>query len=99
LEKWAKYKNIAYTDHEQLIKLPEVREKMEREVLGPLSDLAQYERPKKVLLLPHEFTIDRGTLTPSLKIKRRAVDEMFKEEIDALYAEAENHHPNPSRAR
>ncbi len=92
LEKWAKFKNIAYTNHAQLLTLPEVKAKMDREVLEPLADLAQYERPKKVLLIEHEFSIDNGMLTPSLKVKRRAVDEHYKAEIDAMYDAAEIEH-------
>lgn len=92
LEKWAKFKNISYTNPAQLITLPEVKAKMDREVLEPLADLAQYERPKKVLLIEHEFSIDNGMLTPSLKVKRRAVDEHYKAEIDAMYDAAEIEH-------
>lgn len=86
LEKWAKYKNVPFTDHASLIARPEVQTKMEREVLEPLSDLAHFEVPKKVVLLRNEFTLERGELTPTLKVKRRAVDEHYKAEIDAIYA-------------
>lgn len=88
LERWAKYKNVSWNDREQLISLPQVREKMEREVLAPLADLAHFETPRKVLLLPAELTIERGELTPTLKVKRRIVDEHYREAIDALYANA-----------
>jgi long-chain acyl-CoA synthetase len=85
LEKWARYKNISFTDRGELVSLPMVKAKMEREVIGTLHDLASYETPKKVGLLPHEFSIDRGELTPTLKVKRRAVDRGYKEVIDELY--------------
>jgi long-chain acyl-CoA synthetase len=85
LEKWAKYKQIAYADRAQLITLPAVREKMDREVLGPLSDLAHFELPKRVLLLEHEFSLENDELTPSLKVKRRVVDAHYRVQIDALY--------------
>jgi long-chain acyl-CoA synthetase len=93
LERWAKYKNLTYTDHAQLITLPAVQDKMEREVLGPLSDLAHFEVPKKVLLLEHEFSLENGELTPTLKVKRRVIDTHYKEQIDALYREAEHSAP------
>jgi long-chain acyl-CoA synthetase len=48
-------------------------------------DLSPYEQVKKIALLPAEFTIQTGELTPSLKIKRRVVAEQFKEEIESMY--------------
>ena len=86
LEKWARYKQITWTDRAQLITLPAVREKMEREVLGPLSDLAHFEVPKKVALLEQDFSVDRGEMTPTLKVKRRVIDTDYRQVIDALYA-------------
>jgi len=50
-------------------------------------DLSPYEQVKKIVLLPDEFTIQTGELTPSLKIKRRVVAEQFKTEIENLYSE------------
>lgn len=50
-------------------------------------DLSPYEQVKKIVLLPAEFTIQTGELTPSLKIKRRVVAEQFKVEIEDMYKE------------
>jgi long-chain acyl-CoA synthetase len=52
-----------------------------------LDDLASYEMPKKFALLPEELTEENGFLTPSLKVKRRVVDERFDDLIDDLYAD------------
>ena len=49
-------------------------------------ELADYERIRKVALLPDEFSIDKGELTPTLKVKRRVVDEKFRELIEGLYS-------------
>jgi long-chain acyl-CoA synthetase len=49
-------------------------------------ELADYERIRKIALLPDEFSIDKGELTPTLKVKRRVVDEKFRELIEALYS-------------
>jgi long-chain acyl-CoA synthetase len=89
LEPWAKRRNLAYKDHREMLGLPEVKAKMEREVMEPLADLAKYEMPKKILLLENDFTIESGDLTPTLKVKRRVVEKKFQREIDALYQEAE----------
>ena len=45
--------------------------------------------PKKIGLLEHDFSIERGELTPTLKVKRRVVDKTYKEMIDSLYVSGE----------
>ena len=87
LERWAVYKQLAFANHRGLIRLPEVQAKMEREVYKMLGDLAAYETPKKVLLLEHDFSIENGDLTPTLKVRRRIVEKKYQRQIDALYAE------------
>lgn len=86
LEKWARYKSLSFADHASLIALPQVQAKMERETLSSLTDLATFETPKKVALLPEDFSVDRGELTPTLKVKRRVIDEHYKHLIDEVYA-------------
>jgi long-chain acyl-CoA synthetase len=49
-------------------------------------DLADYLRIRRIALLPEEFTIDRGELTPTLKVKRRVIDQKFGELIEELYS-------------
>jgi long-chain acyl-CoA synthetase len=91
VEKYAKYKNIIWTDRAQLLQMPTIRAKMEKEVLGQLHGLARFEMPKKVALLEHDFSIERGELTPKLSVKRKVVDKTYKSVIDALYVE--DHEP------
>jgi long-chain acyl-CoA synthetase len=67
--------------------MPTIRMKMEKEVLGELEGLAHFEMPKKVALLEHDFSVERGELTPTLKVKRRVVDRTYKQLIDSLYHE------------
>jgi len=89
LEPWAKYRRIAYKSRIELINLPDVKAKMERECIGMLRDLPKYEMPKKVALLEHDFTIESGELTPTLKVKRRIVEQHYEKQISAAYAEAD----------
>ena len=89
LDRWAKERNLAYTSPAELIRLPDVKAKMEREVMGGLRDLAKFEMPKKVVLIARDFTIESGELTPSLKVKRRQVEKNYKDLIDRVYAEAD----------
>ncbi len=87
LEKWAAEQSLKWNGRAELIALPAVREKMEKEVLGAHAGLASFERPKKIALLEHEFSFDKGEITPSLKVKRKVVDANYKSVIDGLYAE------------
>ena len=87
LEKWAKQQNILWTDRSQLLAMPTIRAKIEKEVLAECAGLAKYELPKKVALLEHDFSIERGELTPTLKVKRRVIDRNYQSLVDALYAE------------
>jgi long-chain acyl-CoA synthetase len=87
LERWAVYKQLAFANHRGLIRLPEVQVKMEREVGKMLTGLAAYETPRKVLVLEHDFSIENGDLTPTLKVRRRVVEKKYQRQIDALYAD------------
>ncbi|MHB0949096.1 MAG: AMP-dependent synthetase/ligase [Gemmatimonadaceae bacterium] len=87
LEKYAGYKNIVWTERGQLLQIPIIRAKMEKEVFKELEGLARFEQPKKVGLLEHDFSIERGELTPKLSVKRKVVGERYKALIDSLYVE------------
>ena len=89
LEPWAKADGVSYEGRGALIRLPAVQQKMEREVLGMLSELAKFEVPKRVVLLEQDFTIESGDLTPTLKVKRRVVEKRYADLIDKTYAEAD----------
>jgi long-chain acyl-CoA synthetase len=84
---WAEHKGLPDGDLEQLLALQEVRQKIEREVRMTLRDLAQFEMPKKLLLLHRDFTVEAGELTPTLKVRRRIVEERHRTAIEALYLE------------
>ncbi len=85
LEKWAKYRKLLWTSRSELITHPLTIAKMEKEVIGKLRGVASFELPKKVGLLEHDFTIEGGELTPSLKVKRRVIDQKYRPLIDSFY--------------
>ena len=87
LESWAKKRGIVVADHAQLLKNPAVIAKMDEEVLGACSGLAHYETPRKIALLEHDFSLEKGEMTPTQKVKRRVVDRNYKDVIDRIYAE------------
>jgi len=87
LKAWAAEEGIPTEDDDALIALPEVGDKMEGEVKKSLRELAQFEVPKKLLLVSEDFTVENGMMTPTLKIKRRVVEQRYAGRIEALYAE------------
>jgi long-chain acyl-CoA synthetase len=89
LEKWAKLHNILWTERAQLLAMPTIRAKMEKEVMAEVEGFAHFELPKKIGLLEHDFSVERGELTPTLKVKRRIIDKTYKPLIDSLYEAGE----------
>ncbi len=89
LERWAKNRNIIWTDRAQLLRMPTIQAKMEKEVNAELAGAAHFEVPKKIGLIEHDFSIEKGELTPTQKVKRRAIDKNYKVLIDSLYDDAE----------
>jgi long-chain acyl-CoA synthetase len=87
LEKWAKLQNILWTERSQLLAMPTVHAKMDKEVRSQFEGLAHFETPKKIALLEQDFSVESGELTPTLKVKRRVIDKNYKAVIDALYVD------------
>jgi len=90
VESYAQLKGIKAGNHMELCKHPRIIDLFERQIAGLTTSLAQFERVKRVALLENELTIEGGELTPTLKVKRRVVDEKYRKVIDALYSEAEH---------
>ena len=67
---------------------PRILDLLERQVAMATQGLARYETVKKIALLDKEFSVSGGELTPTLKIKRRVVNEKYKDVIDRMYEEA-----------
>jgi long-chain acyl-CoA synthetase len=88
LEAWARERGLPVGDRAALVVRPEVEAHYLSLVGALTTDLAQYEKIKKVALLPAEFSQETGELTPTLKVKRRVIADKYREVIDRLYAEA-----------
>jgi len=80
-----KEKEIPRT-HAELSKYPTATKLVQTDIARLTAGLADYERIRRVALLPDELTIDNGELTPTLKVKRRVIDEKFGALIDELYS-------------
>jgi long-chain acyl-CoA synthetase len=88
LEEWAGTQGIAFSSRQELVSDPRIIALYQQIVADVNQNLAQFETLKKVLVVPNEFTIDAGEITPSLKLRRRVIEEKYKPQIDAMYAHA-----------
>ena len=90
LEIWAREKAIGYSDRAELVSKPEVYTLYEQalEEIGRAAGWASFEKIKRFTLLPREFSIEGGELTPKLSVKRRVVEQKYKDLIDRMYSTA-----------
>jgi long-chain acyl-CoA synthetase len=85
LEDWARVQNIAFKNREELVADAKVRN-LYRGIVEDLNKkLAQFETIKKIVVVPDEFTVAGGEITPTLKLKRRVIEAKYKQQIEALY--------------
>ena len=84
---------MKFTSPEEMVASPLVRSLIDGEVKRLTTNLAQYETVKRVALLPHDFTFDNGSLTFTLKLKRRVVEEHYRAVIERLYADVAEPRP------
>jgi long-chain acyl-CoA synthetase len=91
IKPWAEKQGIGTGNNEQLIKEPRVRDQIAKEVEAVNANLASFEKIVAWELLPNEFTLETGELTPTQKVKRRVINQKYGETIDRLYAEADKH--------
>lgn len=86
LEKWANYKGIAYKDRLDLISKHEVFDKYQREIDKANEGLGHWETIKKFVLLPNEWSIDGGELTPKLSLRRKVILKKYEDIILQIYS-------------
>ena len=82
---WARQRGIMFGSREEMIARPELRAYLDQHVARVNTRLARFEQLKKYDVLPDDFTLDNGLLTPTLKIKRKVVVERFGDTFEALY--------------
>lgn len=87
LERDARGLGVNFSTREELVSDPKVQTLMQGEIDRFNKNLDRQEKIRKFTLLPEDFTIETGEITPSLKVKRKVVDQKYKELIDAMYAE------------
>jgi len=87
LASYAELKGLDLKTPAEFCKNEKIIDLLERQVAAATQTLSHYEKVKKIALLENELTVENGELTPTLKVKRRVVDELYRSTIDALYKE------------
>ena len=82
---WAEKKGMKFNSNEDIIQNKVVREKIKEEIEQINKSLGNFETIKKFELLPTEWTVDAGELTPKLSLKRRVISDRNKELFDKIY--------------
>jgi long-chain acyl-CoA synthetase len=93
LEEWARSHELAFASRQELVAHPEVRAVYEGIVDDLNRNMARYEKLKRVLLVADEFSAENGTLTASMKLRRRVVEERYRQQIEEMYEQAERAGP------
>jgi long-chain acyl-CoA synthetase len=89
LEDWARNNQVAFADRPELVANPKVQALYEGIVEDLNRNLARFEKLKKVIVVPDEFSPADGTLTHTMKVRRRAVEDRYRRLIEDVYAHAE----------
>ena len=89
LQSYAKLKELDIKTPAEFCRNPRIIDLFTRQIEAMTPGLAQYEKVKKFALLESELTVENGELTPTLKVKRRVVDEKYRSLIDAMYRDAD----------
>jgi long-chain acyl-CoA synthetase len=93
LEEWARGHELPFASRQELVAHPEVRALYEGIVEELNRNLARFEKLKRVLLVADEFSAENGTLTASMKLRRRVVEERYRQQIEEMYEQAEGAGP------
>jgi len=88
LESYAKLKELDISTPDEFCSNPRILDLFARQIESMTTGLGKYEKVKKFALLQHELTVENGELPPTLKVKRRVVDEKYRDVIDAMYRDA-----------
>ena len=93
LEEWARDHEVTFASRQELVASSEVRGLYEHIVEDLNGSLARFEKLKRVLLVADEFSAEDGTLTASMKLRRRVVAERYRQQIEEMYEQAEEAGP------
>ncbi len=87
LKEFADANRISYTDEKELVNMKQIYEMLEKDLNQFQKSLANFERVRKFTILDKPFSIESGEMTPSLKLKRKVIEERYSDLIDDMYSE------------
>jgi long-chain acyl-CoA synthetase len=87
LEAYAKKKGIPFSSRGELVKHEKINDFMMKEINAATANYSRYEKIKRFVLLEREFELEKGEITPSLKVKRHMIEKKYSSLIDSLYRE------------
>ena len=87
LKKWASEHGVSATDQKALVADPKVIELYKGEIARYNADFGSWEQVKKFELIPNDWSVDGGEMTPTLKLKRKPILEKYSALVDKIYAE------------
>jgi long-chain acyl-CoA synthetase len=90
LEDWARSNGISFSSRAELVTNAKIQALYEQLVETANDKLARFEKMKRVIVVPDEFTAGNGALTPTMKLRRRIVEERYRRQIEQVYAQAES---------
>jgi long-chain acyl-CoA synthetase len=86
LQDWCKHKDIPYTNDVEMLQKPEIIDKFQKEIDNLNKYFGKWEQIKKFKVIPNQWTVESGELTPTMKLKRKVIHQKFAKEIEELYA-------------
>lgn len=86
---WAEKNSIDTSQWDELVVNPTLRATVEKEINKLQRDLSKFEKVRRFAIIPESFSVENGMLTPTLKVKRKAVLERYADVVDALYEQGE----------
>ncbi|MGQ9577112.1 MAG: AMP-dependent synthetase/ligase [Candidatus Aminicenantales bacterium] len=89
IEEWAREKGMVFASRQEMVKNPQVVNFLQTEVDRLTTNLAAYEKVKKIAVLDRDFEIAAGEITPTLKVRRAIIEKRYQALFDELYREAE----------
>nr|HRD19212.1 AMP-binding protein [Candidatus Neomarinimicrobiota bacterium] len=87
VRKWAENQHLSIDNYADFVRRPELITLIANEIERQTAHFSRFEKVKKFRIIPEDFTIESGELTPSLKVKKKAIAERYADLIDEMYQE------------
>jgi long-chain acyl-CoA synthetase len=90
IQDWCKENGVDASDNNQVVNNEKIKNLINREVEKYNQDFGKWEQVKKFVLLPMEWTVEAGELTPTMKVKRKVINERYAQLVDQMYRDNED---------